>query len=77
MSNTYLCTTCGGSRTRIETPGSIFIEIVLWLVFIVPGLVYSLWRFTSSRRVCADCGSPRLIPGDSPGAVAWRARNAV
>jgi hypothetical protein len=38
------CKTCGhtGAATT-KTPGSLGIEIVLWLLLIVPGVIYSVW----------------------------------
>ena len=68
MSNgEMICTACGSrGRTKSSTPGSIFIEILLWLMFIVPGLVYSIWRLTKRHKVCAACGSAALVPVSSP-----------
>lgn len=40
---------------KIETPGSFLIEVVLWLCFVVPGLVYSLWRLDKRHPVCPRC----------------------
>lgn len=61
------CTTCGHKgRGVTRTRGSLLIEIVLWLCFIVPGLIYSLWRHASKHKVCASCGSAMLVPPDSP-----------
>ncbi len=37
------------------TRGSFWIEIVLWLCFIVPGLIYSIWRLTTKGYVCPKC----------------------
>lgn len=51
---------------RRATRGSLPIELVLWLLFIVPGLVYSLWRLSTRRDVCAMCGSEQVVPRDSP-----------
>lgn len=62
-----ICTRCGstdGARSR--TGGSILIEIVLWIAFIVPGIIYSLWRLTSRHRVCRACGAAELVPVESP-----------
>lgn len=62
-----LCTRChaqGKPETGIK--GSLVIEIVLWLLMIVPGLLYTLWRSSSKFPVCAACGSPDMIPLDSP-----------
>ena len=54
------CSNCG---ERNEVPlvkrakGSIWIELVLWLCFLVPGLLYSLWRMFSKEQVaiCPSC----------------------
>lgn len=64
------CPTCGhvGEPAR-ETPGSIWIEVVLWLCFIVPGLIYSIWRLNRRHDVCAKCGAATLLPVDSPVAM--------
>ncbi len=48
------------------TSGSIAIEIVLWLAFLIPGLIYSIWRLTTRRDACAACGSAELVPENSP-----------
>jgi RNA polymerase subunit RPABC4/transcription elongation factor Spt4 len=62
-----ICTACGtrGVATR-HTKGSIFIEIALWLCFLLPGLIYSIWRLTSKQDVCPACGSPAMIPVNTP-----------
>ena len=61
------CTTCHtvGKQKR-ETRGSFVIELALWLMLIVPGLIYSLWRLTTRRNVCRACGSPNIVPTTSP-----------
>jgi len=62
-----VCTTCGhAGPPRVETRGNFLIEVIAWLAFIVPGLVYSLWRLSARRRVCAECGSAALVPLTSP-----------
>jgi hypothetical protein len=67
------CMTCGSDTDSVvHTRGSIWIELVLWLCFLVPGLIYSIWRHTSRGQVCHACGSSTLVPGDSPAAVAHR-----
>jgi hypothetical protein len=65
------CQTCGTIATPIRfTKGSFVIEIFLWLLLIVPGLLYSLWRLTTKAWVCPSCGSQDIIPFDSPKAKA-------
>jgi len=65
------CTRCGhDGKGLLATPGSLLIEIVLWLCMIVPGLIYSLWRHSGRYMVCAKCGARTLIPLNSPNARA-------
>lgn len=37
------------SKPKMVAPGSIWMELVLWLVFFPAGLVYSVWRMTNKR----------------------------
>lgn len=62
-----ICTMCGmtGKPKRVSQ-GSILIEIVLWCCLLVPGILYSLWRMTSKKTVCRHCGSPNMVPLNSP-----------
>lgn len=62
-----VCTTCGHcGPAAVRTRGSFGIELVLWLFFLVPGLIYSLWRLTTRGKACASCGSSTLVAPDSP-----------
>lgn len=66
------CTACGTvAKPAKKTPGSFLVELVLWLFFLLPGLVYSLWRLSNKKKVCPACGSEVLVPTTSP--VAQRA----
>lgn len=61
------CKACGTQALPTTvTPGSILIEAVLWLCFLIPGVIYSLWRHNKRHEVCPKCGSDALIPHDSP-----------
>lgn len=62
------CGTVGVPKKHVK--GSFWIEVVLWLFLILPGLVYSIWRLTSKELVCPSCGAPNMIPTDSPKARA-------
>jgi hypothetical protein len=67
MAQKLICSACGhigSSKTAVK--GSILIEIVLWLCFIIPGIIYSLWRSSSRYKTCPKCGGTNLIPLDSP-----------
>lgn len=64
-----LCRTCGHvGAPETKTPGSILIELLLWLCFLVPGLIYSIWRHTARHKVCRSCRHPGVIPANSPAA---------
>lgn len=67
MAQKLICSACGhigSSKTAVK--GNILIELILWLCFIIPGIIYSLWRSSSRYKKCTVCGSTNLIPLDSP-----------
>jgi len=49
--------------------GSFLIEVILWLTFIIPGVIYSIWRLANTPLVCPKCGKESLIPTDTPKGV--------
>lgn len=62
-----VCTRCHTvALPETKTKGSFLIEVILWLCFIVPGLIYSIWRLSSKFDVCPSCGSTDLVSADSP-----------
>lgn len=62
-----VCTNCGSLVSpQSKTPGSFWIELLLWLFFIVPGVIYSVWRLSSVRKECPKCGGRNLVPSDTP-----------
>lgn len=65
------CTVCGTvARPATVTKGSMLMEIAMWLFFIVPGLIYSLWRLTTRHQACPACGAAAIVPLNSPAARA-------
>ena len=67
MANEFYCTACGARRkARIRNRGSSAIEIILWLLFIIPGLCYTMWRMGRKDRFCRTCNAPNPIPASSP-----------
>ncbi len=61
------CKKCGNvGPTKRIMKGSFAIELVLWLFFLLPGLVYSIWRLTTKSRGCSVCGSEDVLPRNSP-----------
>jgi len=67
MANEQICTNCGfKGKPKKNTKGSIAIEIVLWLAFIIPGLIYSIWRMTTKYYACPKCSATNMVALDSP-----------
>lgn len=67
MKKQFICEQCGTiGEPRTITKGSIALELVLWLFFLLPGLIYSLWRLCSRSNGCAACGATNLIPLNTP-----------
>ena len=62
----YLCRSCGNEgRARRTYRGSFFVELGLWLLLFLPGLVYTVLRATKRKQVsCVACKSPDLAPAD-------------
>lgn len=62
-----VCVNCGSRGfPKTKTKGSFFIELILWLCFLIPGLIYSVWRLTTRYKACPKCGAPNMVPFDSP-----------
>lgn len=62
-----VCPACGTQGTPATlTKGSMLVELLAWLLFIIPGLFYSLWRVSSRVQVCPACRLPGMIPASSP-----------
>lgn len=64
MSRTlFYCTNC---QNNFASPplmkGNIFIELILWCCWLVPGLIYSIWRRSGQPNVCRVCKTPNVIP---------------
>lgn len=64
----YICRTCGTiGQAKTVTKGNILIEVILWLCFLIPGLIYSVWRLTTrSNNGCYKCGALEMIPVNTP-----------
>ena len=65
MKKNIYCPRCKyQGKPKRTMKGSFIIELVLWCCFIVPGVIYSLWRLTTKGMACPDCGEEKLIPHD-------------
>ena len=67
MSDELICTNCGHvGHTTAVTKGHFALEVVLWLCFLVPGFIYSIWRLTTRHEACPVCGNANLLPKSAP-----------
>ena len=58
----HVCKDCGTvAESKTTAKGSFAVEVVLWLCFIVPGLIYSVWRMATKYEACPACGSDKLL----------------
>lgn len=65
--DTHICQHCGNTcRPRKLTKGSLAMEIILWLMFLAPGIIYSIWRLTTRYWGCPYCFEPDPVVLDSP-----------
>lgn len=64
------CTICGawGQDRRIMS-GSVGMELFMWVLLLVPGLLYSIWRLSTAYRGCTTCGAAQIVPPNSPIAI--------
>ncbi len=61
------CLDCGFvGDPKQNTPGTCSLELKLWLFFVIPGIIYSVWRRLARYRGCAKCGNRHLVATDSP-----------
>lgn len=64
-----ICESCGyvGSPETKAAGGGFgcLVEVILWLLFIIPGIIYTVWRLSTIKKVCPKCGG-HMIPLDSP-----------
>ncbi len=57
----YYCTSCSSSTNDAQLKGSGWIEIILWLCYLIPGIIYSIWRRSGNRTVCPKCSQSTLV----------------
>lgn len=67
MDKRMICSSCGSIGAPVViTKGSFLIEVILWLTFLVPGLIYTIWRTTAKETVCAVCRKPTVVGIETP-----------
>jgi len=58
----YVCMECGCQREPIMAKrGMLIIELLMWLLYILPGVIYSIWRRVRKQEVCPNCGTPSVV----------------
>jgi hypothetical protein len=58
----YYCPTCAHFSPTARMKGNGWIELVLYLCYVIPGVIYSIWRRSGPRTVCALCSTTGAIP---------------
>jgi hypothetical protein len=63
----FYCKHCGFTgMPKTYSPGSLGLEVVLFLFFILPWIIYRAVRLSKQYEGCPQCGTPHMIPADSP-----------
>jgi predicted RNA-binding Zn-ribbon protein involved in translation (DUF1610 family) len=56
-----ICPNCGyEGKPKTKVEGAMFVEFLLLLFFIIPGLIYSAWRSSTKHYVCPKCGCKEI-----------------
>lgn len=58
----YYCNACHNHTATALMKGSGWIEFVLYFFYILPGVVYSIWRRAGAPNVCPVCKHAGLVP---------------
>lgn len=62
-----VCTACGYiGESKTVTKGHFALEVVLWLCFLIPGIIYSIWRLATRFEACPTCGNVNPLPASAP-----------
>lgn len=76
----HICCDCGYRSLPLppKLEGRLRTEIVLWVLRIVPGYIYSVWRINTRHPKCAACELSKAVPAASTiGRRKIRARQSV
>jgi hypothetical protein len=68
------CMACGDDfKSSSDKPlrGNTVIEVILWICYLIPGVIYSYWRRSEKfKSVCPVCHSNQVVPITSKAAIA-------
>lgn len=60
---TYHCKNCGyRGKAKMRVKGTFALELLLYLLFIIPGIAYTAWRKSNQYTECPRCGAPYMVP---------------
>ena len=51
--------------------GSMGVEFILWLLLIVPGFIYSVWRLSNQVWVCPKCDFDKVVKTGATKDIVW------
>ena len=67
LSKKHICRKCGTNKAPyLKRRGSLALEIFLYLFMIIPGVIYTLFRFTKIEKSCSKCGSEDVVESSTP-----------
>lgn len=46
---------------KFAMKGSSSVELLLWLFFLIPGLIYGTWRGSTKRWICPQCDFENVV----------------
>jgi RNA polymerase subunit RPABC4/transcription elongation factor Spt4 len=68
---TMICRNCGHTgHPERRLKGHFLITVILLLCYIIPGIIYMIWRRAGVRDSCTKCGSENIVDAASPAGVA-------
>ena len=62
-----VCPRCGWYGYPVKrNPGSFWVLLFLFLLFLLPGIIYAVWMLVSDYVACGSCGAKELVEPGSP-----------
>lgn len=68
----YYCNHCHNFTNEALKKGNGWIELVLYFFYIIPGVIYSIWRRSGPPPVCPLCKAASLVPAAVAKPIALR-----
>jgi len=62
----YVCRNCGSvDKPEQKLKGHFLITLILLLCWIIPGIIYMIWRRSGLKNTCSHCGSDQIVSTES------------